>query len=215
MRRVLALAAVVVLGLSGVAEAHARLDKKSVKAGSIQALSVRVPGEEADAGTTKVVLEIPAGFTAAGCKEKAGWTCAITPDTTNGRNGLVTWTGSSKPKAVDFFAFTVRVPNKNGTYAFQVNQTYSDGDVAHWDQRPGEDHPAPLLEVSAGSMPFSTYRATAVLSPLKLNSSSCPGFANGPMSGRGKAMAEGSPSRAARSMGGPPGEPRWGSRATV
>ena len=148
MRRVLALTAVVVLVLSGVAEAHARLDKKSVKAGSIQALSVRVPGEEADAGTTKVVLEIPAGFTAAGCKEKAGWTCAITPDTTNGRNGLVTWTGSSKPKAVDFFAFTVRVPNKNGTYAFQVNQTYSDGDVAHWDQRPGEDHPAPLLEVS-------------------------------------------------------------------
>lgn len=32
--------------------------------------------------------------------------------------------------------------------------------------------------VSAGSMPFSTYLATAVFRPLKLKSSSCPGFAS-------------------------------------
>ena len=58
----------------------------------------------------------------------------------------------------------------------------------------------------------STCRATAVFSPEKEKSN---GASRGPVSPRGNATAAGSPSRATRSMCGPPGNGSPSSRATL
>lgn len=58
----------------------------------------------------------------------------------------------------------------------------------------------------------SIQRATAVFSPEKEKSYAA---SRGPVRPRGKAMASGSPSRASRSMTGPPGKPSCSTRAIL
>lgn len=138
------------------------MDKSTLPADSDQALKVRVPGENPPAYNVKLVLEIPAGFTATSCADTGGWTCSITPDTSNGRSALLTWTRQSGGDAVDLFDFAVRTPDKNGTYKFDANQYYSDGKKAFWDGPPGSDNPAPVIEVTgASTVPAATAEPSA------------------------------------------------------
>ncbi len=58
----------------------------------------------------------------------------------------------------------------------------------------------------------STHRATAVFNPENEKSN---GASRGPVMPRGNAIAPGSPSRAARSIGGPPGYGRSSTLATL
>ena len=167
MRRALAVAGALVLALAGVAEAHVSLDKTSVPANSDQSLRAQVPGEDPPAYNVKLILEIPAGFTAKSCSDKTGWTCAIKQDTTNGRSAIITWTRQSGIDAIDFFDFVVRTPNKNGDYPFEANQFYSNGEVVHWDGPADGDRPAPRLKVTgATTQPVKNTAAPATHAPI-------------------------------------------------
>ncbi len=146
----LALCAALLVVLSGTAQAHVSLDKSSVPADSDQSLQVRVPGENPPAYTVKLVLEVPAGFTALTCADKVGWTCALTQDTTNGRSAIITWTRESGVDAVDLFDLVVHTPTRSGDYPFEAAQSYSDGTKVFWDGPPDSDRPAPVLTVTGG-----------------------------------------------------------------
>ena len=138
---------------AGVASAHATLDLKTAKADTVVAMTLMVPGEHSPAYTTKVTMEVLAGFSGTACAPKAGWTCVVTPDTSQGRSAVVTWTRQGRGvSGKDLLPFTTRTPNANGVFAFQVTQTYSSGVKDFWDGAPGSDTPAPRLTVS-GAVP--------------------------------------------------------------
>lgn len=147
-RRLIPCALGLVVLTAGVASAHATLDLKTAKADTVVALTLKVPDEHEPAYTTKVTMEVLAGFSETACAPKAGWTCAVVPDTTQGRSAVVTWTRQGKGvSGKDLLPFTTRTPNAKGVFAFQVTQTYSSGVKDFWDGAPGSDTPAPRLSV--------------------------------------------------------------------
>ena len=134
---------------AGVASAHATLDLKTAKADTVVAMTLKVPGEHEPAYTTKVTMEVVAGFSETACAPKTGWTCTVTPDTTQGRSAVVTWTRQGTGvSGKDLLPFTTRTPNANGVFAFEVAQTYSSGVKDFWDGAAGSDTPAPRLTVT-------------------------------------------------------------------
>ena len=93
----------------------------------------------------RVTVEMPRGITGIGCDPKPGWTCAVnqgasTPHIAFDRTG-------EPVSGVDSFTLEVHTSGP-GRYPLEVNQTYSDGDVAHWDGPAGSDNAAPTLDVS-------------------------------------------------------------------
>jgi uncharacterized protein YcnI len=121
---------------------HATLDQDSVPRDSEATLNVRVPVEPKDHGgddpdlnerfNSKVSVEIPAGFAAVGCNAKPGWECRVNPKSGKTPHH-VAYTRTGGPNdAEDVFDFQVTTPGKTGEYKFEINQTYSDGDVVQW-----------------------------------------------------------------------------------
>lgn len=196
-RPVLASSLLAVGLVAGVASAHVSLDKASVPADSDQSLQARVPGENPPATTTKLVLEIPAGFTAKSCASPVGMTCVITKDTGQGRSALITWTRQSGAGAVDLLDFTVHTPDKNGSYPFEANQYYSDGTVIHWDGPADGDHPAPRLEVTGASTKPVSASPPPTHSPVTPDETAAPVAPSAPAAPAASAPASAAPSATA------------------
>jgi uncharacterized protein YcnI len=139
------------------AMAHVGVDKKSVPPNADAALRFSVPVEPEDHGrgrpdlakrhNEKVTIEIPAGFTAKACGGKEGWSCQVNPAAGNAPHH-VAFSRSGPPfEGVDSLTVDVRTAAEPGSYPFEVNQTYSDGDTAHWDGPPDSPSPAPVVKV--------------------------------------------------------------------
>ncbi|HLF40957.1 MAG TPA: DUF1775 domain-containing protein [Acidimicrobiia bacterium] len=143
-----AVAALLAAGLAAVptaAWAHAAFTSPgSVPADSDQTLVLDVPEERGDIRNAKVIVEVPAGFTVSGCEPKRDWDCAPSP---SGSKTVVTFTRTSGSSPDTAFGFRVHTPDKDGSYAFEVNQFYADGESTRWDGPPDSDFPAPVLEV--------------------------------------------------------------------
>ena len=60
--RIAALSVVAALALPAVASAHVTVQPAEAPAGAYVVENVRVPNEKYDSGTTKVVVQFPAGF---------------------------------------------------------------------------------------------------------------------------------------------------------
>ena len=148
-RRLIPCALGLVVLTAGVAGAHATLDLKTAKADTVVTMTLKVPGEHEPAYTTKVTMEVPAGVSETACAPKDGWTCGATPDASQGRSAVVTWTRQGTGvSGNDLLPFRTRTPNANGTFAFEVAQAYSSGVKDFWDGAAGSDTPAPRLTVS-------------------------------------------------------------------
>lgn len=150
-------AAVSVAALAAPALAHVSVDQKSVPADTDQVLRFNVPVEPkdhesgrpdlAERHNDKVTVEIPAGFTATACQAKPGWECKVRPAAGKTPHH-VAFTRTGEPfDAVDSFDVSVHTAPKAGDYPFEVNQTYSDGDAAHWDGPADSPSPAPVVQV--------------------------------------------------------------------
>lgn len=156
MHRML-LAATLAAGVAGalpaVASAHVTLQPAEAAAGSFTVERVRVPNERDDASTTKVEVQLPAGFTAVSYEPVAGWRATVSSD--GGRAPLVTFTATSKDAGIEpgqfrDFPLSMQIPGKAGdTLTFKALQTYSDGQVVRWIGAPGTDKPAPQVAVTA------------------------------------------------------------------
>lgn len=161
MKRTTVVASVALLAAFGTALpawGHASLDQASAPRDADTGLTLRVPVEPPGHGgaspdlaarhNQRVTVEIPDGFGALSCDPKPGWTCAVNPAA--GSAPLhIAWTRQGEPfEQLDAFTFTVHTAKNAGTYPFETHQTYSDGDVVHWDGPARSDHPAPTLDVS-------------------------------------------------------------------
>jgi uncharacterized protein YcnI len=147
---VLAVAAVALVAAAS-ASAHAHLSPPVALAKAGQLFSLDVPTEKEDASTTKIVLTVPSGFSIDSFVDAPGWKREVKA-TGSGENAViqsVTWSGGNVPTdEVSHFAFLGRT-DASKTYAFSVEQSYSDGSVVSWSGPESSDTPAPTLEAKS------------------------------------------------------------------
>ncbi|MEU1312756.1 DUF1775 domain-containing protein [Streptomyces cinnamoneus] len=158
--------------LTGTASAHVRVFSEGAKEGSPATLRFRVPSEKADATTVRVDVTLPTGVTSTDVPPASGWTHEETPAAEGGAAHIV-WTATAghelKPDQHRFFDVRVGPLPKKPSIAFGVAQTYSDGTVANWNQRPTDDKspdfPAPVLVLDATAAKAEPARGEVTVRP--------------------------------------------------
>ncbi|MBW8483047.1 YcnI family copper-binding membrane protein [Actinomadura parmotrematis] len=165
---VAALTAATVLGLAPAALAHVTVNPGTAEQGGFTKVSFRVPNERDDAGTTKLVVNLPADHPIAfvSVRPVPGWTVQVTksklkkPVQAEGSElteavTRITWSGGRIDPG-QFQEFDVSLgplPTDVKEIAFPAEQTYSGGEVVKWNeaQAPGQEepeHPAPVLALT-------------------------------------------------------------------
>ena len=153
MKRLLALVAVAAVALAAAASAsaHAHISPPVALAKAGQLFTLDVPTEKEGATTTKIVLTVPSGFSIDSFVDAPGWKRDV-KSTGSGENTViqsVTWSGGNVPTdEVSHFAFLGRT-DASKTYAFSVEQSYSDGSVVNWAGPESSDTPAPTVEAKS------------------------------------------------------------------
>ena len=169
MKKTIPLAVLAIaLVLASAASAHVTLQPSEAPAADFTRLDVRVPNEEADAGTTKVEVKFPPGFIFVSTEPVPGWTAKISkrkltkPVEVFGEEqteevDTVTWTGDGtagivKPGEFQDFGLSVGTPDKPGKkLTFKALQTYDNGEVVRWIGPPDAEKPAPQVALTSAS----------------------------------------------------------------
>jgi uncharacterized protein YcnI len=138
------------------ASAHPLVSSDDSTPGGRAILTFSVPSElENGSPTTKLAVTLP-DLTSVTTRATPGWTIHLDRDLQAGTVKTITWTaGPGAGIALgefEQFQLLVQLP-KTTTVTFPTIQTYADGTVVQWDQRPlpnGSEpaHPAPTLTLS-------------------------------------------------------------------
>jgi uncharacterized protein YcnI len=184
---IVAIASASVPLLAQAASAHVVVSSPdAVRGGETALVSFRVPNESPTAETVKVRIDLPVDAPVAEvlAQPLPGWTLttsqrSLAAPTKVGDFTLtkvpasVTWTASAGTSIAPgqfqiFDLVTNPVPDK-ATLTFAATQTYSDGQVVHWNQPTPAggtepDHPAPQLTLAAAgdSTPTPSASATGI-----------------------------------------------------
>jgi len=160
------IAALAAAALPAVAGAHVSMHPNEVPSGAYATLSLRVPNESDKANTTKIAVQLPAGFTDVSPEFLPGWTPRIRTvklakpvqsddgPITEGVREIV-WEGKGPdgkipPGQFLNFPISTEIPGKAGsTLTFKVLQYYDDGEIARWIGPPSSEEPAPDIDVTA------------------------------------------------------------------
>jgi uncharacterized protein YcnI len=118
--------------------AHVAVKPAQVGIGTFQTFQTGVPNEK-DIAVTGVKLVIPAGLNEVSPNVKPGWEINVVKDGDTVKE--IDWTGGSIPAGQrDDFVFSAQAPAKASTIAWKAYQTYADGSVTAWDQKPDGKH---------------------------------------------------------------------------
>jgi uncharacterized protein YcnI len=153
MKRSFALVAVAAVALLAAASAtaHAEISPPVALANAGQLFTLDVPTEKEGATTTTIVLTVPSGFSIDSFVDAPGWKRDVS-STGSGEDAViqsVTWSGGRVPTGdVSHFAFLGRT-DASKSYAFSVEQSYSDGSVVNWSGPESSDTPAPTVEAKS------------------------------------------------------------------
>jgi len=143
--------AFVALATAADASAHARISPAVSLSKEQQLYSLAVPTEKEGKTTTQVVLTVPSGFSIDSFVPSPGWK-RVEQSTGSGEDTViqkVTWSGGSVPTEEDALFQFLAQASKPGTYAFQVQQSYSDGSIVNWSGSESSDSPAPTIEAKS------------------------------------------------------------------
>ncbi len=157
------------LASAGVASGHARISPPVSLSNTLQLYSLAVPTEKAPpATTTTIELTVPKGFSIDSFVPSPGWH-RVLQQTGSGDSAVVqkvTWTGGAIPSGEDSLFQFLGEPATNGTYTFQVEQTYSDGSIVPWTGSESSANPAPTIvaksSLGGGGTPLLTIVALVV-----------------------------------------------------
>jgi uncharacterized protein YcnI len=163
-----ALVALAALATAAAASAHAIMSPAVALDKKLQQFTLSVPTEKANLTTTEIELTVPAGFSIDSFEPPpTGWKMNVQA-TGSGDSAVVqkvTWTGGHVPTDEDaVFRFNASTSGAK-TYAFDVQQTYSDGSVVEWNGPETADTPAPTIEAlsSIGGGGTSTLTIVALV----------------------------------------------------
>jgi len=162
------IAAVGILIVPAMAQAHISLHPNTVPAGAFATLDVRVPGEQEGAYVKEVDVLFPPGFTGVDDEPVPGWTTKVietklaTPIKSDGETidtevSQIVWTWTGPLGQVNNsqfinFPLSLAIPEDDAGQAleFKTVQTYSNGQVVHWiDPSLTAEHPSPRINVTA------------------------------------------------------------------
>lgn len=137
------IAALALLGPGAAqAQAHAVVSPPVALSGELQYFTLSVPTEKEGAVTTRIELDVPAGFTIDSYEPAPGWKREVSAN-------KVIWTGGRVPAEEDaVFHFNASAA-KARRYTFRVEQTYSDGSVVDWSGPESSDDPAPVVQAKS------------------------------------------------------------------
>lgn len=153
MKRAVALVAVSAVALAAAtsAFAHPHISPPVALAQAGELFTLDVPTEKEGVTTTKIVLTLPDGFSIDSFVDAPGWQRQV-QSTGSGDSSViqsVTWRGGSVPTdEISHFAFLATAAASK-TYAFSVEQSYSDGSVVNWSGPGSSDSPAPTVEAKS------------------------------------------------------------------
>jgi uncharacterized protein YcnI len=140
------------LAFAASASAHARVSPAVSVSGKLQLYSLAVPTEQANATTTTIVMTVPSGFGIDSfAPPPTGWHMSL-QQTGSGDSAVVqkvTWTGGDTPTGEDSLFQFLAQPSSAKTYTFQVQQTYSNGQIVDWAGSESAQYPAPAIEVAS------------------------------------------------------------------
>jgi uncharacterized protein YcnI len=140
------------LVLTAAASAHARVSPAVSVSGELQLYSLAVPTEKSNLTTTKIVMTVPSGFGIDSfVPPPPGWTQSL-QQTGSGDNAViqrVTWSGGHTPTGEDSLFEFLAQPASSKSYAFEVEQTYSDGSIVNWTGPESSAAPAPTIEAKS------------------------------------------------------------------
>jgi periplasmic copper chaperone A len=158
------------LVVPATAAAHVTIQPNTAPAGDFTRLDVRVPNERDDAGTVKVDVQMPPGFTSASYEPVPGWSVKITKEKLDEPievEGLeldeqidrITWTGDParggiiRPGEFQDFGLSVAMPDgrPGSKLTFKALQTYQGGEVVRWIRPEDADEPAPTVTLTAAA----------------------------------------------------------------
>lgn len=155
-------ASALLFSLGGVASAHVTVKPADVQAGAYQVFTVSVPVEK-NQPTVAIKLQMPEAITSATPTVKSGWTVDVEKEGT-GEDAIVksiTWSGGEIGTGMrDEFSFSVKTPDNPTDLQWKAYQTYEDGTVVSWDQKPADGHgeaegentgPFSVTKVAAGT----------------------------------------------------------------
>jgi len=150
MRRGLALLVPVLVALAVAphAWAHASITAPVVKAKTLQQFTLDVQAEKENATTTRVEVDFPEGFEVETFPASPGWKRSAVTEGGGEEAPVrrVVWSGREQSRRADpVFHFTGTLAAAK-TYAVEVRQVYSDGEVVDWDGPEGSERPAAFVE---------------------------------------------------------------------
>lgn len=128
-----------ILATPGLAFAHVVVTPNKALTGAYQTFSASVPNEK-DIPVTGLRLVIPDTVGSVTPTVKPGWQIETKKSGDNVTE--ITWTGGTIPvERRDDFTFSAHLPSKAGELDWKAYQTYQDGSVVSWDQKPvdGQD----------------------------------------------------------------------------
>jgi uncharacterized protein YcnI len=129
------------------AQAHAVVSPPVAQKGVLQVFTLSVPTEKENSTTTKIELDVPAGFAIDSFAPSPGWKRQVQSKGSGDAAVVqkVVWTGGRVPSEEDsVFQFNASAP-KAQDYKFRVVQTYADGSIADWSGPENSDTPAPVI----------------------------------------------------------------------
>jgi uncharacterized protein len=146
-----------------------------------------VPNERPKASTTRIDMQLPAGFLFLSYQPTPGWATRMLyrklakPVTVFGEKftqeaDRVVWTsrgGRIRPGEFMEFPLSVAMPNgKKGTLlTFKAVQTYSNGEIVRWIGSPDADAPAPQVMLAGANEQIADYPAGVAAARKRTTSS--------------------------------------------
>lgn len=118
--------------------AHVVVTPAQAAIGSETEFNVSVPNER-EAAVTSLKLDVPAGLDEVEPDVISGWT--ITTDKSGDDVTAITWTGNIPVGQREDFGFKAQLPAKASELDWKAYQTYADGTVVSWDQKPAPNAP--------------------------------------------------------------------------
>ncbi len=133
----------IVLGLTvflpGTAYAHVIVTPSQARIAQDLVFNVSVPNER-QVPVSSIKLLIPSGITDVTPTTKTGWAITTSSDK-DSEVTSITWSGSIPAGQRQDFSFGAQAPGQATELDWKAYQTYADGTVVNWDQKPagGDD----------------------------------------------------------------------------
>ncbi|MFI5240566.1 MAG: DUF1775 domain-containing protein [Candidatus Saccharimonadia bacterium] len=154
---------IALLFLPGIASAHVIVTPSAATVAQELVFSISVPNER-NTPVSEIRLDIPNGVTSVLPTSNIGWNITTKTDQ-QGNISEIDWKGGQIPvgERLDF-SFGAQVPAVAGVLDWKAYQTYADGTVISWDQKPaGSDDSTGVLG------PYSTTSVINTVSHTSFN----------------------------------------------